>query len=64
MRKFTECSNMIITATENYQKKDSLKLDNPRTSQSSPVKIFSTLTFFFSKTEKQKFESEQSKLLG
>ena len=49
MSKFTEYSNLIITATENYQKKDSLKLDNPQTSQSSPVEIFSTLTFFLTK---------------
>ena len=31
MSKCTECSNMIVTAKENYQKKMAEKLDNPLT---------------------------------
>ena len=43
MSKSTECSNLILTAKENYQKKIAEKLDNPFTAPKAYWSIFKNL---------------------
>ena len=46
VNKSTECSNLIVTAKENYQKKMAEKLDNPFTAQKHTAQY---LTIFYAK---------------
>ena len=60
VNKSTECSNLIIAAKENYQKKMAEKLDNPLT---APKTYCSILNNFFKNLKNSKYSTVDSKRL-